>query len=374
MASKIMELAALAGVDDEEDVEQEISRLQLAIELKREAQRRAAASSAPRKPLVFEYITEVPDGPKWLIQDLMPAEGTVLIGAQKKVGKTTLIGNVLRSLITGQMFLGEFRTFRKVKVGLVDLEMTPRMLAEWHRDAGLLGEVPVLQLRGFAQSFAAFDDDCAAELAEEIRASGIDVLIIDPLGPLIRAAGIPEDDNTQIGNLLMWLDSVRVRAGLKVLIQTHHNGKDDSRGFRGASAFGDVPDSLWYLSKDGRSKDDDEPDGIRTLTAEGRDVDLSRRLSYTSETRELRTTVPGETRISPGGKMLILNALRAQGPLSGSALFEQIKPVGYRGNPNKLNKELNGLQDDGDIRNVGTDKRPRWAAADELTDPAKEAR
>ncbi len=39
MASKIMELAALAGGDDEEDVEQEIIRLQLAIELKREAQR-----------------------------------------------------------------------------------------------------------------------------------------------------------------------------------------------------------------------------------------------------------------------------------------------------------------------------------------------
>ena len=285
----------------------------------KEAKRLFLAQGSPTTKPRFEVITEVPPGPTWLVQDLIPAEGSVLISAQKKTGKTTMVLNIIKALISGQMFLGEFRTFRKSVVGLVDLEMSPNKLAEWQRDSGLLGNdmVRTMRLRGEARSFDVRDEDRLNELAGEIRDQGIKVLIIDPLGPLLRAYGVPENDNTEVGIVLAALDTMRIRAGADVLIVIHHNGKEDDKGPRGGSVLGDMPDVLWELKKN-------KSTGLRTLTAEGRDVpeDFVRRLDYDGQTRVPTTLAADETYVPPTNEEAILSVLRAAAePLSGQELI-----------------------------------------------------
>jgi hypothetical protein len=80
----------------------------------------------------------VPDvDAQYRINDLWPTGGNVLLAAQYKAGKTSLVANLLRSLADGQPFLGKFGTTPPQRITLFDDELDERMLRRWLRDQGI---------------------------------------------------------------------------------------------------------------------------------------------------------------------------------------------------------------------------------------------
>jgi hypothetical protein len=79
-----------------------------------------------------------PDEPvAYRIDRVWPAGGRVILAAQRKAGKTTCTGNLLRSLADGDPFLGRYAV-TPVEAGgtvfAIDTEMSRRMLRAWLAD------------------------------------------------------------------------------------------------------------------------------------------------------------------------------------------------------------------------------------------------
>ncbi len=67
---------------------------------------------------------ETDDGEtQWVIEGLLAPAQSVLLSAQKKSGKTTLSLNLIRSLTTGEPFLGQYKPARPMRVAYFDLEL-----------------------------------------------------------------------------------------------------------------------------------------------------------------------------------------------------------------------------------------------------------
>lgn len=282
----------------------DLSRLVERILLKRQAERIADASERPpATPAATVSLAQLfiePDDPvAYRIAGLWPTAGKVLVTAPKKAGKTTLIGNLLRVLVDGGGFLarpehlvqpGDWQVaaaghrVEPVATGrvvtLLDFEMTRGQLKRWLRDQriGRSDAVHVELMRG--RTWDIRDDRVRGEWATHLRSVGTDVLLVDPIGPIIHALGIEENSNSAVGQFLTALDRLCAEAGIAELFTTHHTGHDGERG-RGASAFLGWPDAIWSLVKDEESR-------TRFLSAEGRDVYLREtRLDYDRSTRRL---------------------------------------------------------------------------------------
>ncbi len=206
-------------------------------------------------PIALQEIKEPP--PR--IDALMNAGGTVLLTAQNKTGKTTLLTRLAKALSDGSPFLNEFEVSRPGRVGLFDLEMTPGMLGQWLGEAKALGDIVVYCTRGRNQS--AFSGLGSKEFAAWLKDQALDSLIIDPLAPFLASIGVDESDNPGVRKALMLLQDTTKEAGINELILSHHTGWSDTGRARGASAFEDMADMIWRLSRD---------NGIRTFSAFGR--------------------------------------------------------------------------------------------------------
>ena len=96
--------------------------------------------------------TETP----FLIDDLAPAGGRVLLAAPGKAGKTTLIQNLIRSLADGDPFLGRFNVAKPCRqIALIDTEMTSDQLTNWSCDQNINNTtaVKIWTLRGSVGTF-----------------------------------------------------------------------------------------------------------------------------------------------------------------------------------------------------------------------------
>ncbi len=339
----------------EEDIQLEVEKLLV----QREARRRLAEATNLYELPEFKTITEVPARPRWRVEGMLPAGGYVLISAQKKAGKTTIGLNLIRALIDGTEFLGEFRTFGRARVALIDFEMSDFQLAQWIKDAGLLGNtnLQVMRLRGQAKALGLLDDDRREKIAQQLTDFGADVLIIDPLGPLLRALGVDENSNSEVGRVVDSLLALKEEAGISELVGLHHHGKDNDLGARGASVLADTPDALWQLKRDDRS-------GLASLTAYGRDVDAKRSLLFNPDTRALTTMRFDDVYIKPDNTTALLDALRdADGPLSSREVWNRARDAGYSSKQDKATGDLRELEARGDVINTGKEDRPKWALA-----------
>jgi len=215
---------------------------------------------------VAEILARPPQ-PKARIAQLVPWDASTLITAQRKTGKTTFVGNLCRSLITGYDFLDKFPT-RKIDgdVALLNYEMPAAQLAHWMDDIGVPHDrLHIINLRGRRNPLGAEEDRAA--LAELMRSWGVEVVIYDPFG---RAyTGKNQNDPGEVQAWLAELDRfTRGDVGAKDLFLAAHAGWEGERT-RGASSLEDWPDSIITLT---RAKEEDG--GGRYIKAIGRDIDL----------------------------------------------------------------------------------------------------
>lgn len=264
----------------------------------------------PARVSLTEFLAQPYDDAEYLIDETWPIGGRVLLSAQYKAGKTTLIGNVVRPMVDGGKFLGAFDVTTPVsQVVLIDNELDRRTLYRWLSDHGIenTDAVALIPLRGAVSTFDILDPNTRAEWAREL--AGADVVILDCLRPLIDALGLNEDKDA--GRVLEAFDELIDEAGVTAgsMVVTHM-GHQNERA-RGDSRLLDWPDALWKIVRTGEK--DDSP---RFFSALGRDVAVpeglleydtaTRRLTLAGGNREdaaLRTAMP-----------LIATILTAAGP------------------------------------------------------------
>ncbi|WP_026533911.1 AAA family ATPase [Arthrobacter sp. H14] len=225
----------------------------------------------------------------WRIEGLWPVNGRVLCSAAYKAGKTTLIGNLLRSLVDGDPFLGRYQPLladaqyvHENGVLLIDTEMTERQLGAWLDDQGIKNQhlIEVLCLRGQLSAFNILDPATRTKWARKIE--GSEVVILDNLRPVLDALGL--DENREAGKFLTAWDEFMSEMFATESLIVHHTGHGQERA-RGDSALLASNDAMWTLIRDDESE---EPISPRYFKAIGRDVDVPETLlNYDGTTRRL---------------------------------------------------------------------------------------
>lgn len=214
------------------------------------------------------------------IADLWPNGSNVLFAAPAKFGKSTVMMNMIRSLLTGEAFLGYFDC-EAIAVGesllLVDLEMNPDRVRAELRSQISFSNLPrerqaalkVACLRGQAAKFDITDVEVRAYWVAFCQENNVTTLILDPLAPLLGFLNTDENDNTMINRFFQQLDEFKIEAGIKDMIVVHHCGHMADYRPRGASRFNDWPDALWGAKL---TDPNDPANSSRTFHARGRDV------------------------------------------------------------------------------------------------------
>ena len=235
---------------------------------------------------VFKSLTTLldePDAPtRYRIESVAPTNARVMLSAQKKSGKTTLVDNVIRSLVDDEPLLGRFTVNNpSQQLVLLDNELSEDMLRRWLRDQHIRNTdaVTPVSLRGRIATFNLLDERTRAAWAQRLRGIGCDYLILDCLRPVLDALGL---DEKNAGPFLVAFDALLVEACIDDALLVHHMGHMNERA-RGDSRLEDWPDASWRLVRD-----NDQPGRPRYFSAEGRDVLVAEgRVSYDSSARRL---------------------------------------------------------------------------------------
>lgn len=280
-------------------------------------------------PLTLDDLLAQPtEETAYRIKDLWPVGGRALLAAQYKAGKTTMVGNVVRSLADNARFLSRYQaTQPEGTIALLDTEMSPNMLRGWLRDQAIshTEKVWVAPLRGMCATFEITDELVRAQWVQRIKERNTEIVILDCLGPVLAAIGLDESKNTEVGKFISAFDAMLTEAGVSEALVIHHMGHTGERS-RGSSRLRDWPDVEWHLIREGQEEDKGTPapDAPRYFRAFGRDVSVPEQLmSYEPEFRWL--SVSGEhsdrkvvkaSRAKTDLRARVLSAVRAEQGIS----------------------------------------------------------
>jgi hypothetical protein len=231
------------------------------------------------KQLQADTATEV----DWLIDDVMFRGCRLGLLAKYKAGKTTLVDNLIRSLVDGEPFLGGFNVPKPLNVHLIDTEMNNQMRLRWMAEQGIknTGNVIVWNVRD-RNVFDLNNPGFVKYLKEHTRHFKTDVLIIDCLNPLLESMGLQESNDT-IRHVIKILYNIVSDLNVS-LIYVHHTGYEGSRA-RNASVFHDVSDTVIKL---GHRDSEPATSSVRYIQVYGRDTNHPRcDLVYEEEERRL---------------------------------------------------------------------------------------
>lgn len=307
----------------EHRVAQEVLRQRV----RREANRILAAEADGARPGfdagTLAEILARPAEPAARVDCVIPWEASTLITAQRKTGKTTLVLNLARSLLTGQSFLGEFAVQQiDQNVAVLNYEVSAAQLARWAHDIGYddPDRLLLVNLRGRRNPLGHAED--RAQLAQMLREHRTEVLIVDPFSRAFT--GSSQNDAGEVGAFLTDLDRfARGEAGCRDLILTAHAGWDGERT-RGSSGLEDWADSIITLTRD---PDSDK----RYIRAVGRDVDLDER-ELTIDNRHLSLSGGGSRKQAKSAakdqaqEQTVLDVLADQdGPINTKELEQEAR-------------------------------------------------
>ncbi|MDZ8275670.1 AAA family ATPase [Microbacterium aquimaris] len=272
-------------VDDlEADIADQVRRLLVNAEARARVDAINAQKQRSAEPPAVQrldtFLTQPDEDAAYRIDECFPTGGNIVIAAQYKAGKSTLIGNLLHALADGTDFLGAWTTNPATRIVLLDNELDPRTLRRWLRAHRIQHpeRIDVVSLRGALSTFDILDPTTRAAWAERIGQA--DVVILDCLRPVLDALGL--DENHDAGRFLVAFDELRAAAGIDESVIVHHMGHSGERS-RGDSRILDWPDATWRIVRES-----EDPASPRYFSALGRDVDVTEgRMVYDHDTRTL---------------------------------------------------------------------------------------
>jgi hypothetical protein len=269
----------------EKDVEKALHRLRVEKEARLRLLHEGIDPAPPFDAGLLKDISERPPEPLWRINEILPADGSLLVVAQRKTGKTTLMLNAARSLLTGEPFLNRFPCRAATgTVAILNFEVSGSQLAKWAQHVGVPPDgLMLVNLRGRRNPLN-YEED-RQQLAALLRDQGVESLIIDPFGQAFH--GKSQNDAGEVGAWLAGLDVfARSEVGAHDVILTAHAGWNGERT-RGSSALEGWADSVVTMTFGADNQ-------TRYLRAIGRDVGVDEdRLSFDPETRLMAMTGGG---------------------------------------------------------------------------------
>ena len=240
----------------------------------------------PVEPIQMdEFINQPGAETRYLIESLALWESTVILFAQAKVGKTTLVFNLLKSIADEQPFLGAFDVAETTgNVGFLNYELTEDLCRTWAKRVPIVKTERVMfwNLRGLNNPLRS--REAMKEFATQVHSLGVETLVLDPLsGSFVGDT----NNNDEVKRFFLMLEEFKVLAGVKHLFIMVHAGNDATKP-RGATTLRDHPDAIWSMSKNAA--------GLRYFKAEGRDVSLEEGVLTFDEATGLLTFAEGSTR------------------------------------------------------------------------------
>ena len=230
---------------------------------------------------LFEELQLPDEEEEWVIEGLMTAGSNVLLTAAYKAGKTTMVNNLVKSLVDNEPFLGEHDIQNHSgRVVIFNYEVDSRQYRRWIRDVGIINaeNVTMIHLRG--KRLPMTINHVEDQVSTMLKKLECETWIIDPFARAFSGSG-DENSNSDVGVFLETLDVIKHRAGVSNLILPVHTGRAAEHGIeraRGATRIDDWADVRWLLNKNN--------DGNRFFSASGRDVEEEERhLKFDKETR-----------------------------------------------------------------------------------------
>lgn len=293
-----------------------------------EAQRRFIPPPPDVSWNVQDGLKNPPQRQKYLIEGLAGAKHNVMLIAQYKTGKTTfMVANLNRALCDGTPFLDEFPVNvppAGVVVGHWNCEMDPdELLEEYIRPADMKNpdNMHVANLRGYAVNILS---EVGKQWAIDwLKTRGVKVWTIDSLARLARMAGVNENDNHEMLNLLMSIDDIKIAAGVDVSFTIAHTGRGEmeegNERARAATVIDDWPDARWIMTKDNE---------VRFLSVDGRGVRLkTTTLHFDEGTNRMSLGIGGkvEARNEAGVQAVVDIVTENNGKLNTGTLKKALK-------------------------------------------------
>lgn len=221
----------------------------------RESARAALAAAAlgnvelPPVTSLRDLLAEKDDDDEFRIANVWPGGGAkVLCVAQAGGGKTTVTGNLARSMSDGDPFLDVFQVAQRAeRIVVIDNEMTRGMLRGWLRRQGVrnVGAVAdVVTLRGQAGLFDMGNDRLRSQWTRRLADLGCDFVVFDCLKPVLEAMNL--DENRETGKFLYPFAEMLSEAGVNDVLVHHHMGHTGERA-RGDSSMLGWSDANWKI-------------------------------------------------------------------------------------------------------------------------------
>lgn len=238
-----------------------------------------------------EFLKDKPPTPEWIVEGLIHYGGSALLTGKYKSGKSTLMLNLIAALTTGGVFLGQFGVTKPKTVAYIDMELGRGMAWRWLNDIPNIDTSKLLYLPrvGQGNQLNMKSETLRANTARMLIENKVDVLILDPLSPVMSALGIDENSADVVRPLLDSFDMLKAEANLEAIVVSHHTGHQDPSRARGSTAFMDWASSFLSVVRQG-----EEYDSPRTFRASGRDVAVNTaELVFNNQHRELTLTGSG---------------------------------------------------------------------------------
>lgn len=215
------------------------------------------------------FLTSPTINPQWVVEGLIPFNGSTLLTGKFKAGKSTLMINLIQALTSGGRFLDQFQVPHAMNVGYVDMELGRDLAKRWIKDMTGLNpaKLQYLDRKGRGYTLNMRSETLRSKWVRMLLEKEVDVLIIDPLSPIMSSLGVDENSAEVVRPLLDSFDSLAVEANLKAIVVSHHTGHQDPNRARGSTAFMDWASSFMSVIRQG-----EEYDSPRVFRASGRDV------------------------------------------------------------------------------------------------------
>lgn len=230
--------------------------------------------------------------PQWVVDGLINYGGSALLTGKYKSGKSTLMLNLIKALTSGESFLGKFMVPGPMRVAYVDMELGESMAQRWISEVQGIdaSKLEYIDRRGQGHRLNMRSESLRSKWARMLLEREVEVLIVDPLSPIMSALGIEENHAESVRPLMDSFDMLAVEANLKAVVVSHHTGHQDPNRARGSTAFMDWAGSFMSVVRQG-----EEYDSPRFFRASGRDVALNAtELTFHPEHRELRLAGPAQ--------------------------------------------------------------------------------
>lgn len=246
-----------------------------------------APSSETARTVVLrsEAIQDQRQPPQMLIEGWLPAAGTVGLHASFGSYKSFIATDAAMSVASGRPAFGHYAVLRSGPVicmageGLSGFETLRRPAWRIARNIAADTKLPIFTVDGVPQVRSAADVKRYLDAISLLNERPV-LIVIDPVARSM--AGLNENDARDAG---LYLEMVEGMAKLFAccVLSIMHEGKDESRGARGSSAFAAGLDNVWRQEADTEAttvkltpvklKDDA---GIESICLKGRQIHVPR--------------------------------------------------------------------------------------------------